>query len=530
MKILSFLQSRICSGAIVLCVVLAACSRGGGGSEQKTDDADSSAVAETKPEKVLQRLPDTIHSSVSALRYAVETAEGAGEGRLCSLADMYAGAPGAFTFRKGAWRDASFGGRVEGRPDTIVVDWVFRTGFRGDWGGGTGWTGQPVFVEWPDSCVSSFKDAGLPLAGFGKKEIIAGGLDGHIYFINFETGRSSRDTLSVCNPVKGSVSLDPTMNGNLYVGDGIPEERPFGARVVDLRRHEVTDVFGEDPKAMRGWGAYDASALRVGQFLFRPAENGGIYKFAVDRGALRLHSVLRYTFQGVAPGIESSMAAYLNYGYVGDNHGNIICVNLDTMIPVWRYFLGDDTDATPVVQEEEGRPVLYVACEVDRTDGDSAVARLAKLDAVSGDEIWLHCSPARMAVEDDKHFDGGYYATPLPGGGDCAHLLFVSRVLNSDGQRDGVIAAIDRRTGREVYATPMRRYGWSSPVGFLNDDGEMYVFAADCWGYVYLIEGRTGKIIFSRRVGDNFESSPVVSGNSVVVGSRGDKIFKMSIL
>lgn len=529
MKFLSFLQSQIFPGTIFLCLVLAACRGGSGGSEQNMDDADSSAVVEPLLKKVMQRLPDTIHSSVSALRYAVEAADGAGTGRLCSLADMYADAPGAFTFRKGAWRDASFGGRVKGRPDTIVVNWVFRTGFRGDWGGGTGWTGQPVFVQWQDTCMSFFKNGGLPLADFGRKEIIAGGLDGQIYFINFETGRASRDTLSVGNPVKGSLSFDPGMNGNLYVGDGIPEERPFGARVVDLRRHEVTGIFGEDPKALRGWGAYDASALRVGQFLFRPAENGGIYKFAVDRGALQLHSVLRYTFHGVAPGIESSMAAYLNYGYVGDNHGNIICVNLDTMVPVWRYFLGDDTDATPVVQEEEGKPVLYVACEVDRTDGDSAVARLAKLDAVSGDEIWLHCSPARMAVENDKHFDGGYYATPLPGEGDCAHLLFVSRVLNSDG-RNGVVAAIDRRTGREVYATPMKRYGWSSPVGFLNENDEMYVFAADGWGYVYLIEGRSGKIIFSRKVGENFESSPVVSGNSVVVGSRGDKIFKMSIL
>lgn len=364
--------------------------------------------------------------------------------------------------------------------------------------------------------------------GFDGREIIVGSLDGKVYFINYDTGHLSRTPIEVGNPVKGSVSLDPTLNGNLYVGHGVPDTIPFGAVVIDMYNHGVSHISDRDSHAYRGWGAYDPSPVRVGQFLFRVSENGSIYKYEVLPGALRLHSVLRYTCRGRAPGIESSMAVVANYGYVGDNDGNILCINLDTMKPVWHYDLGDDTDATPVVRVEDGVQVVYVACEVDHTDGDDAVACLAKLDATDGTEIWKYTHPARMAVVDEKHFDGGFYATPLCGTGDCADMIFVNIVLNLDG-RNGEFIAIDRRTGKEIYSVPLRTYAWSSPVAFTNDAGEMFVFVADCLGRVYLIEGCTGRVVCSKRVGANFESSPVVCGSSVVVGSRGNTIYKMTV-
>lgn len=522
-----FLSLSCLSAALIL--LTGACTR----SDRKTAsaaEADSASVDSATVTKELQRLPDTVFASVDAIKWNVSTADDAGDGHLNSLTDLYVDAPGHMTFRNSACRSADFGGTVKGRPTTIEVDWSFRTDFRGTWGGGSGWNGQPVYVNWPDSLVSRFKmSSAVRLTDdFSNREIIVGSLAGIVYFINFDTGNASRQPIDITNPIKGSVSLDPTLNGNLYVGEGIPSKRPFGALVIDLFSHSVSHTFGEDPRAPRHWGAYDSSALRVGQFLIRPAENGSLYKFEVMPGSLKLHSVLRYTFNGAGPGMESSIAVYRNYGYIGDNHGNILCVNLDTMKPVWRYFIGDDTDASPVVQEEDGRAVVYTACEVDRTDGVGALARLCKLDALTGELIWANETPARMAVVNEKHFDGGYYATPLPGTGNCREMIFVSRVLNSRGN-NGEFVAVDRRTGKEIYRTPLKYYGWSSPVGFMNEAGEMFVFAADCSGNVYLIDGKNGQIIYTARVGDNFESSPVVVGNSLVVGSRGDKIFKMTV-
>jgi len=57
----------------------------------------------------------------------------------------------------------------------------------------------------------------------------------------------------------------------------------------------------------------------------------------------------------------------------------------------------------------------------------------------------------------------------------------------------------------------------------------MYIFAADCWGYVYIIEGATGEVLLTEKVGLNFEGSPIMVDNTIVIGSRGDNIYKISI-
>ena len=528
--------------AIVLLFVATACGnrRGAGSPQGQADTPEDSTCADTAIAvpgaigETLTALPDSAMPSARVVRYTVERFDTVAPGELSGLDDLYASAPGAFTFRKGIRRDADFGGRIKGTPSDIVVDWSFKTAVDdretkyGRWGGGTGWTGQPLYVEWPDSVWREFSARNLICRGASRREIIVGTLASTVCFIDFESGKASRPAVDVLNPVKGTVSLDPTLNGNLYVGLGIPAERPFGARVVDLYDAAVTYVHPDDPNALRRWDAYDSSPLRVGQFLFWPGENGTIYKFTIAPGRLRLHSALRYTVNGAAPGVENSMAVYLNYGYFGDNHGNLLCVNLETLKPIWRCFVGDDIDATPMVTVEGGTAYVYAACEVDRqVDG---MASLVKVDALSGRELWRSQIAATRADVDGKHFDGGYYGSPLAGTADCAHMVFANCVLNQEDKQNGVFVAFDRETGHELYRTPLRRYAWSSPVGFVSDTGKMFVLTGDCAGNIYLIDGHSGEIIVRKAIGSNFESSPVVVGNSVVVGSRGDTIYRLSVV
>lgn len=80
-----------------------------------------------------------------------------------------------------------------------------------------------------------------------------------------------------------------------------------------------------------------------------------------------------------------------------------------------------------------------------------------------------------------------------------------------------------------MYKNTMDFYAWSSPVGFLNEDNELFIVTGDIIGNIYLIQGRTGEVIFKEQIGDNFESSPVVIDSSFVVGSRGTQIFKMHL-
>ena len=473
-------------------------------------------------------LPDTAYPSVDNIRFTIEISDST-SGTLCSLKDLYEEAPGAFTFRCGSRRDAAFGGKLDSIPSRICIDWTFETDEDftetkvGTWGGGTGWTGQPVYVSWPDSMIVRFKEKGLSAS---PREIMVGSLCGRVYFIDYDSGKASRSSIDTRNPIKGTISLDPTLNGNLYVGQGLSAHAPVGAHVIDLFSHRSTHFFGADPKAQRRWEAYDSSPVRVGQFLFRPGENGTIYKFTVAPGSLKLHSALRYLAGGIAPGIEASMSVFRNYGFTADNRGNILCINLNTLHPVWHYKLPDDTDSTPVVAEESDGVYVYTGCEVEH-DGVTR-ATYVKLDALTGREVWTNRVEAQRKNINEKHFDGGFYSTALLGNGDCSDLLFVNVVQNTD-QQNGAFIAIDRSTGKTVYSTPLKRYAWSSPVGFLTPDGKFFVVTGDCIGNMYLIEGRSGRVIERKSVGYNFESSPVVVGNTLVVGSRGKTIYKLSV-
>lgn len=492
-----------------------------------------STVADIEKEKiVITSLPDTAYASVSLIKYDVEVFDTVTDPGITDFIDPYSNAPGIFTFRGNMARNADFGGMVKGKPDTIIVDWEFNTAITPpdtsftQWGGGTGWTGQPVYVNWPDSIVARMKGTGIVAENFNNKEIIVGSLCHRLYFIDLITGEASRAAIDVGNPIKGSVSLDPCLNGNLYIGQGVPVNEPFGRVIVDLYEGKISKRIPRDRKAQRGWGAFDSSPLKVDKFLFWAGENGILYKGVCAEDDIIPHSILRYTRNGAAPGMESSIAAYRNYGYTADNHGIIVCINLDTMRPVWCFNNGDDTDATIVVNEEEGTPYIYVGCEVDRKPEGPAYFR--KLNALTGELVWELSTPGKRANVHEKHFDGGYYASALLGKGNCSNLLFSNNVANTNKQ-NGSFIAIDRNSGKIVYQVELKHYAWSSPVGFMNENGEMFIFTGDTRGNAYLINGIDGDIICTRPVGMNFESSPVVIGNQVVVGSRGNTIYKMSI-
>ncbi|UKI43785.1 MAG: hypothetical protein L6U16_12540 [Porphyromonadaceae bacterium] len=197
------------------------------------------------------------------------------------------------------------------------------------------------------------------------------------------------------------------------------------------------------------------------------------------------------------------------------------------MKPVWYYDNHDDIDATIVCEVENGVPFVYTACEVDR-QGDSGMCHIAKLNGLNGEVAWAVQVPCTRHNINNKHFDGGMYSTPLLGGGNCSDLIF-STLANDGVNGDGHFYAFEKRTGKVVYKTKLKHYAWSSPVGFYNEKNELFIVVGDTYGYLYLIEGKSGRIIYDERFGTNFESSPVVVGNTLVVGSRGQSVYKVHI-
>ena len=478
---------------------------------------------DTVPEEpVITAFPDTLYASAEKLMIVIDTIDPTLPSELNSLEDAYADKPGIYTFRGSATRNPNFHGHLTNDSIQIKVDWEYTTRSDytvtclGAWGGGVGWTGQPLYVQWPQDSLQ-------------RQEIIVVSLCGDVYFIDFQTGIPSRAPLDVKNVLKGTPALDASLNGRLYIGHAVPKGAPFGTLVVDVHTRETIDLSGRDNKAWRSWGGYDSSPLEAGGFLFRPAENGGIYKYYIGDGGYQLQSVLRYstTKAKASPGMESSMAICRNYGYIGDNVGNILCINLNTMKPVWTYWNHDDTDASPVVELEDGIPYVYTGCEVDR-QGSKGYSHFVKLNGLSGERIWEDTIRCHKLQFGEKSSDGGMYVTPLLGEGDCEGLIFSSFCVQTS-KTFSEFVAFDKHNGSVVYRTPMKHECWSSPVAFYNDQNEMFIFIGDRAGNVFLIKGKTGEIVASEKIGFNFESSPIVVDNQIVIGSRGNKIYKISL-
>lgn len=487
-------------------------------------EPEQEVIVDTVPEApVVVAFPDTMYASAEKLMIVVDTIDPSLPSVLSSLEDAYADKPGIYTFRGSSSRIPNFHGHLTDDSIQIKVDWDFTTRIDntntclGVWGGGVGWTGQPLYVQWPQDSLQ-------------RQEIIAVSLCGDVYFIDFQTGEATREPFDVLNVLKGTPALNTSLNGHLYIGHAVPKGAPFGTQVIDVLSHQTVNISGRDSKAWRSWGGNDSSPVEAGGFLFRPAENGGIYKYYIGDGGYALQSVLRYstTQAKASPGMESSMAICRNYGYIGDNAGNILCINLNTMKPVWHYWNHDDTDASAVVELEDGIPYVYTGCEVDRQGGNGC-SYFVKLNGLTGELIWedtIRCH--KLQYGNGKSSDGGMYVTPLLGEGDCEGMIFSSFCVQTSKTYSEFIA-FDKHDGSVLYRTKMKHECWSSPVAFYSDQGEMFIFIGDRIGTAFLIKGKTGEIIASEKIAYNFESSPIVVDDKIVVGSRGNKIIKISL-
>ena len=246
---------------------------------------------------------------------------------------------------------------------------------------------------------------------------------------------------------------------------------------------------------------------------------------------MKLVSALRYTINGSAPGIENSLCAYRNYGWFGDNHGSIICVNLNTMKPVWYYDNHDDIDGTIVCEVENSTPYIYCGCEVDK-QGMSGTCYFVKLNGLTGEQVWVQTIPCNRIQIGEKVLDGGMYCTPLLGKGDAKGLIFANICRNGadgKGKSSGQLVAFNTTDGKIAYTTRLNQFAWSSPIGYMNEKGEQFIFTGDSGGTVYLIRAKNGELLYKHHVASNFESSPIAIGNTTVVGSRQNGIYKFVI-
>lgn len=465
-----------------------------------------------------------------------------GEPSIANSIDFYASyshLPGILNFRGGPTRTHPSYGYIHPSPSKLVIDWSSKTS-SSTWGGGSGWTGQPVLVTWNKEQLSYQNIYGSYKHRDYVTEAICGSLDGHVYFYDMYTGEETRPPVDLHNPIKGSVSLDPRGFPLLYVGEGIPEQKPIGLSIIDLTRGKVLyKLKGVETDAPLGWGAFDSSATVYEDILIAPGENGLIYfaklnsNFNKVEGEITISpEIMKYKYaygNQYRFGVESSAAFYRHLMYFCDNTGYVQCLNLKTMKPVWIFDNKDDTDATPLLSIEDEHPYLYVGSEVDiQPIGGSAY--IHKLDALTGKVIWSYSLPChqRKKQKDSKAINGGIFATGIVGKDSINHMV-VFTLARQKTFWGSTMIALDKKTGSLIWERELTHYAWSSPVDLYDKGGNAYIIQCNYAGHVLLLDALSGDTITTANLGRNIESSPAVYNGHLVIGVRGNYFYKLHI-
>lgn len=458
-------------------------------------------------------------------------------------AGNYSAVKGVTCFRGNNYRDSASYGYAEIKGKKLEIQWQVPTGGIDNWTG-VGWNGQPAIIEWPEELRSAMNIREEKKSKENLREVIYAALDGKVYFLDLEDGSPTREKLDIPGPVKGSLSVDPRGMPLLYVGQGINtvhgENVEMGYRIYSLiDQKKLFFINGLDSFAHRRWAAFDSTALIDGKTdtMLLAGENGIFYTVKLNVQYDKAENTIavapeavkyRYRIAGNSyQGIESSVAVYKNLVYFADNGGWLQCIDLNQLKPVWVKDVTDDTDSTIVIEEEkEGQTALYTACEVDK-QGTKGMSNIRKIDALTGQTLWEKAYECH-SILGDKPVNGGALATPVVGKNSLNNMV-IYNLARCGGFNKGLLAALDKSTGEEVWRMEMSNYSWSSPVAVYTEAGDGYLILCDSAGNMYLIDGTTGQVLDTVSLGANVEGSPAVFENMVVVGTRGQKIFGVKI-
>lgn len=492
----------------------------------------------------------------------------------------YTSVAGVLTFGGNNYRNSFAYGSVSVSEKRLREKWSQNVGALGGWSG-TGWTGQPLIVRWPDE-VKPF----LGIADSFKQtenftEVIYPTMDGTIYFIDLESGKKTRDPIATGIVMKGTACIDPRGYPLLFVGQGIPVENDkknltASVRVYSLITNQEIDSFGGfDYFSMRSWQAYDGSPILSDDTLVYGGENGILYtvklnaSFDVTTGELAFKPEklvkMRYSGNGYSKsdgegsrwyGIESSVSAFRNFVYFTDNGGRLLCVDLNSMTIKFVVDVTDESDSSVVIEEsyEENTIYLYTGSQVKIANGDLGAgygySYHRKINGLTGTVVWEKKWPCSIG---DTSASGGTLATPHVGRGQISNLVihamsfaalsgtsYTSQTpspetgepaesaggmpaANENGSYTlgGRIVAYDKTSGEIAWAIEQGNDYWASPVVVYDAYGHAYLIQCDRGGIVTLYDASNGTLLTTLDLGSRIDSTPAVYNNMLIVGTRG---------
>lgn len=465
------------------------------------------------------------------------------------LPERYTELEGIVTFRGDNFRSGAAYGTAAVSSKTLTKAWSKSTSGLSDSDGiywsGSGWTGQPLIVKWPEATrknISAMYDWAREKEGL--VEVIYATLDGHVYFYELTSGEYTREPLNLGFNYKGAGALDPRGYPILYVGSGVDSVNGRSrVKVVNLIDNSVMFEFGHNETfANRGWHMFDSSPLVSAETdqLIYPGENGILYiihlntKYNEQTGELSVDpdNIVKWKYNGVRSGsrywlgVESSAAIINNYIFLADNGGNLMCLDLNTLELVWVQDVLDDTNCSPVVDVEDGHPYIYISTSFHygwRSYSTAAIP-IFKIDAETGEIVW-RTDYTCYTVQD---LSGGVQGTIAVGKNKLSDMIFVP-IARTPGASSGTLAALKKDTGEVIWEKETSMYSWSSPVDFYDADGNGYLLYCNSGFNMFLIDGKTGEQLDYMNLGGNIEASPAMYGNYAVVGTRAMRTYCIQV-
>ena len=462
----------------------------------------------------------------------------------------YSANPGVITFGGNNYRDGYSYGTANITQKKFGSTWTATTGSLvapdGVCWSGNGWTGQPLITEWPKSTRQVMNMYDWAKQADSLVEVIYPSMDGNVYFFELQTGKATRDTLTLGFTFKGTGTLDPRGYPLLVVGSGYNSSRGTShVFVVSLIDFSILYEFGAgDTFAIRGWPMYDSAPLidaDTDQLIYC-GESGIIYLITLGTqydeaaGTLSVNPTRtvkwRYNSQRYSStgqywlGFEDSPVIYQGHLMVADNGGNLICLDLNTLELKWVQDTLDDSNSTPVLEIEDGHPYLYISTSfhLGWRSYTTAEVPIWKIDAETGEIVWK-TSYSCYSVAD---LSGGVQGSITCGKNNVSDLVFVpvARYPTAGG---GTLVALDKTTGEQVWEFKTQVYSWSTPTVFYDQDGNGYILYCTTGYYLYLLDAKTGTQLDSKNLGGLIEATPAVYDNWLVVGHRSGTIYGIEL-
>ena len=374
---------------------------------------------------------------------------------------------------------------------------------------GMGWTGQPDIVE-----------------RGGRTWAVFGGYDGHLHFMDADTGQRILPDVVTGDLIKGTPTIDPSGMPLVYSGSRdnllrvVAIDRPGQAKVLwTLNSESVKPTLWNDD--------WDSSPLIIGDYLLEGSESSRFWVVKLNRhydaeGLIQVDPKVVFTTEAwdqaaiTANGdkdasVESSVAVYKDTVYMATSAGLVLGYDLshvrsDGQAPkVFRFYSGNDADAS-VVADDQG--YLYTASEYDRPLPRAREAgQLTKLDPRNP------TNPIVWKLDVDTNIKGGIYGTP----GISGNSVYVAT-------DSGRLISLDRTTGAIRWERHLPNPTWASPVIV-----DHTLLIGDCQGWFHAFDVSNPDVVppelWKVHLGGCIEATPAVWHGHILVGTRAGHLF-----